>query len=83
MGHPLLINQGFINPGLTLGESNKGWPNKVLVSYGFLTTLCSSGLPPYLPARYGYAAAYSIACLAMLVALVVFLGYSNCYRPEA
>ncbi|CAL1154292.1 unnamed protein product [Cladocopium goreaui] len=52
----------------------------VLVSYGFLTTLCSSGLPGLIPPSFGYATAYFLAAMAMVVALTVFLCFSSSYR---
>ncbi|CAE7304867.1 NPF8.2 [Symbiodinium sp. CCMP2592] len=51
-----------------------------LLSYGFLTTLCSSGFPGVVPPEMGYCTAYFLAFLAMLVALLVFLCYSGHYR---
>eukprot|EP00435_Cladocopium_sp_Y103_P047501 s999_g14.t1 len=52
----------------------------VLVSYGFLTTLCSSGLPGLISPSFGYATAYFLAAMAMVVALTVFLCFSSSYR---
>ncbi|CAK9044753.1 unnamed protein product [Durusdinium trenchii] len=52
----------------------------VLLSYGFLTTLCSSGLPGLVPKDLGYATSYFLAATSMCVALTVFLCYSSSYR---
>ncbi|CAE7602319.1 NPF8.1 [Symbiodinium natans] len=49
-------------------------------SYGFLTTLCSSGMPGIVSKEYGYCTAYFIATFAMFMALFIFLCYSGQYR---
>lgn len=49
-------------------------------SYGILTNLAVNGLPPYLPAQYGFFASFAIPSAAFVVATLVFYAGKQRYR---